>query len=370
MGTSLLPAELSTDDKYHVRRALEVTIHIGLVALLVAACLVILRPFVPLILWGIIIAISIFPGFKKLQKLVGGSGNVAAVVCTLLMLAVLLIPVILLGETVVEGTQAVIAHLQKGTLTIPPPPANVETWFLIGPSLKKVWSAAANDLSSVLAMLAPQMKTLVPGLVSASTGIGVTVLQFVLSILVAGVLLATAPAGTAVSHSLANRIFGDRGHEFEELIESTIRSVTTGILGVAVIQSVFATLGFLFVGLPAVGLWGLVFLFAAVVQVGFIVLIPAVIYVFATASTSKLILFAIWCAVVGLMDNVLKPLLLGRGVAVPIAAIFLGAIGGFMAMGVIGLFLGAILLSVGYKLLLAWLYTNDDQRLQLVQKTM
>lgn len=364
-----MPAESSDDDKY-IRRALEITIHIALVALLVGACLVILRPFVPLILWGIIIAISVYPGFKKLQRLIGGSGNIAAVACTLLMLAVLLVPVVLLGETVVEGTQAVIAYLQKGTLTIPPPPPNLESWFLIGPSLNKVWSAAANDLSSLLKMLAPQIRAIIPELLSASTGIGVTVLQFVLSILVAGVLLATAQTGAVVSGALANRIFGDRGLEFEELVGSTIRSVTTGIVGVAVIQSIFATLGFLFVGLPAVGLWGLVFLFAAVMQVGFIVLIPAVIYVFATASTTKLLLFAIWCAIVGLMDNVLKPLLLGRGVAVPIATIFLGAIGGFVAMGVIGLFLGAILLSVGYKLFLAWLYTeSEDQRLQLVRKT-
>jgi predicted PurR-regulated permease PerM len=100
-------------------------------------------------------------------------------------------------------------------------------------------------------------------------------------------------------------------------------------------------------------------------------LIPGVIYVFATASTTKFLLFAIWCAIVGLMDNVLKPLLLGRGVAVPTAAIFLGAIGGFMAMGVIGLFLGAILLSVGYELFLARLYTEtEDQGMQLVRKTM
>jgi len=365
-----MSSEQSVDDKYYVRRALEATIQIGLVAVLIGACVLILYPFIPLIVWGIIIAISIYPGFKKLQKLVGGSGNIAAIVCTFLMLAGLLVPVLLLGGTVVEGTQAVIAHLQKGTLTIPPPPPKIESWLLVGPSLKKAWSAAASDLSSVLAMLAPQVRTIVPALVSTSTGIGVTVLQFVLSILVAGVLLATAPAGAGLSLSLANRIFGDRGAEFEELIGSTIRSVTTGILGVAVIQAVFASLGFLLAGLPAVGLWSLVFLFAAVLQVGVVVLIPALIYVFATASTIKLIIFTIWCAIVGLMDNVLKPLLLGRGLAVPIAAIFLGAIGGFMAMGVIGLFLGAILLSVGYKLFLAWLYTeNEDQGLQLVRKT-
>ena len=102
-------------------------------------------------------------------------------------------------------------------------------------------------------------------------------------------------------------------------------------------------------------MWTLLFLIAAVLQVGALMLIPAVIYVFATMSMAKSVAFLIWCIFVGLMDNVLKPLLLGRGVPVPILVIFLGAIGGFMAMGIIGLFVGAIVLSVGYELFLAWL---------------
>jgi predicted PurR-regulated permease PerM len=181
------------------------------------------------------------------------------------------------------------------------------------------------------------------------------VLQFILSILVAGVLLAKAPECSAISRSLSNRLFGAQGPEFEDLAGSTIRSVTNGILGVAVIQSVLATLGFMVGGLPGAGLWSLIFLFSAVLQVGGIVLIPAVIYMFAIASTTKAVLFMLWCIFVGVIDNVLKPLLLGRGVAVPIVVVFLGAIGGFLAIGTIGLFVGAIVLSVGHKLLLAWL---------------
>jgi predicted PurR-regulated permease PerM len=172
---------------------------------------------------------------------------------------------------------------------------------------------------------------------------------------VSGVLLANAQAAYKVTRSLANRLFGEKGPEFQELVGSTIRGVTFGIIGVAVIQSVFAALGFLVVRLPATGLWAVFFLIAAVLQLGGLVLIPAVIYVFATAATTNAVIFLIWCIIVGLMDNVLKPILLGRGVPVPIAVVFLGAIGGFMAMGIIGLFVGAIVLSVGYKLFLAWL---------------
>ena len=158
-------------------------------------------------------------------------------------------------------------------------------------------------------------------------------LQLLLSIVVAGVLLANAQAAYELTRSLANRLFDEKGPEFQELVGSTIRSVTFGIIGVALIQSACATLGFLVVGLPAVGLWAVVFLIAAVLQFGVVALVPAVIYVFATASTTKAVIFLIWCIIVALMDNVLKPILLGRGVAVPIAVVFLGAIGGFVAHG-------------------------------------
>ena len=180
-------------------------------------------------------------------------------------------------------------------------------------------------------------------------------LQLLLSIVVAGVLLANPRAAFEMTRALANRLFGSKGPEFQELVGNTIRSVFFGIIGVAIIQSVCAAVGFLVIGLPAVGLWAVVFLIAAVLQFGMVVLIPAVIYVFATATTTKAVIFLIWCIIVGLMDNVLKPILLGRGAAVPILVVFLGAIGGFVAMGIIGLFVGAIVLSVGYKLFLAWL---------------
>ena len=341
--------------KDYINRALEVTIHVGLLALLAAACLMILLPFIPLIAWGIIIAIAINPAHRKLQSLLGGRGTLAAVLCSLLLLAVLIVPVALLTGTIIDGIQTLVAHIRDGTLGVPPPPENVGTWPIIGQPVLRVWTMASTNLTGLLKNFAPQIKAIVPALLAASAGIGLTVLQFVLSIAVAGVLLANAAGCAKVARSLANRLFGDQGHEFVDLAESTVRSVTNGILGVAVIQSVLAGLGFLVGGLPGAGLWTMMFLFAAVLQVGVVVLVPAVIYMFAIASTTKAVLFLVWCIFVGLIDNVLKPLLLGRGVAVPIAVVFLGAIGGFIVMGTIGLFVGAIILSVGYKLFLAWL---------------
>jgi predicted PurR-regulated permease PerM len=342
-------------DKAYVSRALEASIHIGLTVLLATACLLILLPFIPLITWGIIIAVAAYPTFKKLQAALGGRGALAAIVFTLVLLAILILPVVLLTQSMIEGIQTLTAHFKDGTAIIPPPPASIESWPLIGAPLKSLWDLASKDLPALASRFAPQIKAALPGLVSASAGASVTLLQLLFSILLSGVLLANAQAAYEVTRSLANRLFGEKSSEFRELVGSTIRSVTTGILGVAIIQSIFAALGFLVVGLPGAGLWAVIFLVAAVLQVGIVVLIPAVIYAFVIASTTKAVIFLIWCVIVALMDNVLKPILLGRGVAVPIAVVFLGAIGGFVAMGIIGLFVGAIVLSVGYKLFLAWL---------------
>jgi len=349
----VISEQLSTKEYRH--RALEVAIHVGLVVLLTTACLMILRPFLPLLAWGIVIAIAVYPAYRRLRSLLPGHDKLVAALCSLFLLAILIVPVALLTHTLAEGVQTITAHVRDGSFRIPPPPESVGSWPLIGPSLKNIWNTASTNLTGLLTSLAPQIKAFIPGLLSASAGVGLTVLQFVLSILVAGVILANASGGAAISHSLANRLFGGQGSEFEDLAGSTIRSVTNGVLGVAVIQSVLAGLGFLVVGLPAAGLWTVIFLIAAVLQVGTLVLVPAVIYIFAIASTTKAVLFLLWCIMVGLIDNVLKPLLLGRGVAVPMAVIFLGVIGGFLAMGTIGLFVGAIVLSVGYKLFLAWL---------------
>jgi len=360
-------AETHHDDR--VSRALDVSINVGLFVLLAATCFLVLRPFLPLVVWGIIIAIAMYPGYRRVQNLLGGRRRLAAVVCTVFLFVLLILPVILLTGSLVEGIQTLAGHLKDGTPIVPPPPPRIETWPIVGVPLKNGWQLAANNLSAVLQSYAPQIKAFIPKLLYLSAGIGLGVMQGILSILVSGFLLANVEGGSKVAHSLANRLFGDKGAEFAELASATVRSVTTGIIGVAFIQTVFAALGFLVVGLPGAGLWGVLFLFAAVLQLGVVVLVPALIYVFAVASMTKAMMFLIWCVFVGTMDNVLKPLLLGRGVAVPVAVVFLGVVGGFAAMGAIGLFVGAIVLSVGYKLFLAWLEDTVQNRPVLSERS-
>jgi predicted PurR-regulated permease PerM len=350
-----MTAERPLPERVHLKRAVEVSIHVGLIFLLAAACFSILKPFIAVVAWGLVIAIAGYPGYCWLQKLLGGRSGFASILFTILLLSILIVPIALLARTLVEGFQTLAVRLRSETVTIPPPPPTIATWPIVGKPLSELWSLASNNLPAALGSLSPQLKEGANGLFSAAAGVGMGVLQFLVSILIAGFLLANSVHGARASRKFAMHLFGNKGAEYEALAGATVRSVTTGILGVALIQSLLAGLGFLVVQLPGAGLWALLFLVAAVLQVGSLALIPAVIYVFATTGTAKAVAFLIWCMIVAVMDNVLKPLLLGRGVPVPIAVVFLGAIGGFFAIGIIGLFVGPIILSVGYKLLLAWL---------------
>jgi predicted PurR-regulated permease PerM len=342
--------------KRRIHQALEASIQVGLAALLVVGCLMILRPFLPLLLWGVIIAVASYPTFLKLERKFKGHEIWAAVVWTLVLLAGLIIPIVLVGRDLIEGLQPLIAQARAGNLTVPAPPAGVANWPLIGGSLFHAWSGASTNLSATLMRFSPQIKSVLPDILSASTDVGSTLLQFLLSIAVSGFMLANAEAAAAAIGALMARLFGEQGPEYMHLMGTTIRSVTFGILGVAVIQTVLAALGFFVVGLPGASVWTIAFLFAAILQIGAVALIPAIVVAFMVTSKTAAILFLIWCIIVGLMDNVLKPLLLGRGSTTPVLVVFLGVIGGFMAMGIIGLFVGAVVLSVGYKLFLAWIY--------------
>src|SRR5580704_11418184 len=288
-------------DRVQVNLALEVFIQIGLAALLVIGCLLILRPFIPLIMWGIIIAIASYPTFQKLQRALRGRGGLAAILWTLLLLAVLILPIFLMAQSLVEGIRPLAMGLKDGTLTIPPPPDRIAHWPIIGPPLVRAWGMASTNFTNAVMRFTPQIRSVLPGILSASAGIGFTVLQFFLSVLVSGVLLANARAAAELTRALARRLFGDRGPEFERLVGSTIRSVTFGILGVALIQSALAVIGFLVMGLPGASVWAAVFLFAAVLQMGALVLIPAVIYAFATATTTKAVIFLVWCIFVAVI---------------------------------------------------------------------
>jgi predicted PurR-regulated permease PerM len=345
-----------TEEKVFVSNALEATIRIGILVLLAAWCFEIVRPFVIPIAWGVIIAVGTYPAFLSLQRMLGGWRVLSATLITILGLLLLVVPAVMLSGTLIYSAQDLAEGLQKGSIAVPPPAEKIKEWPIVGEALHAFWAQASENLAATLVKIAPQLKAIGSWLLSTAAGAGFAILQFIIAIIIAGVLLAHAAAGGKAAYAIARRLAGERGAEFARLAESTVRSVTRGILGVALIQSTLIGLGFLAMGIPGAGLWALLCLILSVVQIGpFPVVLPVLIYVFSTADTVPAVIFLIWSIAAGSIDNILKPILLGRGVEVPMAVIFIGAIGGFISSGIIGLFVGAVVLVLGYKLFLAWL---------------
>jgi len=344
------------NNKEFIEKTLEATIRIGLVLLLIYWCYTIARPFILTIFWGIIIAVAIKPAYDRLKSLLHGRGKLAAVLIILIALIILIVPTYLLSESLVISSKQYLAHIRQGTLSVPPPPEKVGTWPFIGKPLYDFWNLASVNLEDALIKLSPQIKNIGTPILSSAADVGVGIIKMVISIVIAGVLLVKADGGSRAALALATRLRSERGSETVELATATVRSVALGILGVALIQSLLAGIGFVAINLPGAGIWAILVLIFAMAQLpAILVLGPIIVYVFYTHDTAAAIVFAIWSIFVGLIDNILKPLLMGRGVDVPMLVIFIGAIGGFISYGIFGLFAGAFVFALGYKLFLSWL---------------
>jgi predicted PurR-regulated permease PerM len=335
---------------------LDISIRIGVLAILGAWCFDIVKPFIVPFVWGIIIAVASQPLYHGIETQLGGRRAVAATVFTLLALLVLITPTVMLANTLVETTQSLSQALDQGRLEVPPPSEAVKEWPLIGEQVHAFWSRASENLIAALETVKPQLRVLGGWLLSTAAGAGLGILQFVIAIVIAGVMLAYSDAGQYTAREIATRVSGERGGDIADLAGTTLRGVARGILGVAFIQALLAGIGMLAAGIPGAGLWALIALILSVIQIGVgPVLIPAVIYAFSTGDTVTAVVFMVWSIFVTLLDNILKPILLGRGATVPMLVIFMGAIGGFISLGIIGLFVGAVVLVLGYTLFMAWL---------------
>jgi len=340
--------------------AIEIAIRLGLIFLILAWCLQILSPFVSVVAWGAIIAVAIYSPFLKLVDKLGGRRKLAVTLIAVLGIAVVLVPVIFLSNSMIDGATKFGTEITTGQATIPPPSESVKDWPLIGEKTYEFWHQASVNLKSLLERYPDQLTAIGKKLLGAAAGVGTGLLQFIVSTLIAAVFLLSAEGAGVAMRKLAIRLNETEGEKMLALSTATIRSVAVGVIGIAFIQAMLGGVGMMLAGVPAAGLLaGIILIFAIAQLPPLLVLGPVAAYVFSAESTTVAVIFLIWALIVSFSDAVLKPLLLGRGVDVPMLVILLGAIGGMMTSGIVGLFIGAVILALGYSLFRVWVQKGN-----------
>ena len=355
------PAKQFKPDEQFIQNSIGSVLRIGVLLIIAFYSLQIVSPFINLALWSIILAVALYPTHTKLSTQLGNRQKLSATIIVSLFLFIIVFPVTVMTESTITSARNLSSQLQSGELSIPPPREKVASWPVIGETVYEVWSEAAENLEDTINHFEPQLRAAGEWLLKAIGGAAGGILTIIVSIILAGFFMISADRGYAVARKLMTLFLGRRGAELTDLSIATIRSVAKGVLGVALIQTALAAIGLFATNVPYTGILLVIFLLIAIVQIPTtVIILPLIIWMYSVSEPLVATIFAIYMILVGLSDNVLKPLLLGRGVQIPALVILLGAIGGMLYAGVIGLFLGAVILALAYTLILVWMDTVVD----------
>jgi predicted PurR-regulated permease PerM len=358
-----MPSDRSVSRELRSEAIIDVAVRLGIVAFLVIMCARIFAPFMALVLWALILAVTLYPLHQRLaQRLAGRQGHAA----TLLVLAGLLLigaPTLILGSLFASDIQNAHASVKSGTFAIKAPSPQVAEWPLVGKKIYPVWEEAARDLPGLMEKMQPQLRSVsksVLGVVASTAG---ALLKFIGSLIIAGIMMAYGRAGSGAMLRITNRLAGAaKGPALFNLCTATIRSVAMGVIGVAFIQALLLGGGFVAAGVPAAGILAFIVLLAGIAQLpALLITLPVVAYLWWSGdSVTTNVVFTIYLIVAGMADNVLKPLMLGRGVDAPMPIILIGALGGMVLSGILGLFIGAVFMALGYETFMAWVAAGDS----------
>jgi predicted PurR-regulated permease PerM len=342
----------STSDKGGFNQSAVNALRLGLLFLVVYWCYKIVAPFIPLVLWGVIIAVAIYPLHRNLSERLGNRIKLSATLVTLLGLLILTTPVVVLTGSLVESSMGIASDIASGSVEVPPPPERVQEWPLVGEKLHSGWTLASQNLSATLERLGPQLELLRNRLIAIAGGAGGAFLQLFFSIVISGFFLAASKSSLTGARSLMNWLVGEEGPVLLHISETTIRSVARGVLGVAIIESILVAIGMVVADVPAAGFWTFLVLVLSIIQIPpLVILVPMTIYVLSASAPLGATVFII-CAVLAVaVDTLLKPILLGRAADAPMLVVLMGALGGMMLAGIVGLFVGAVVLTLGWELL-------------------
>ena len=339
-------------------------IRVGLIAFLVVVCVRVFGPFANLALWALILAVALYPLHQQLANRLKGRHGLSATILVLSGLLLIGVPTTMLGGSFARHAQDAYTTVQNDAISIKKPDPTVADWPIIGEKLYGAWSAAADDLPVYLQEHRPQLKRILGAVLATTLDTAGGVMLFLGALIVGGIMMAYGESGSQAIQRVICRVTDrDRGVRLQALSTATIRSVATGVIGVAIIQALLLGLGFFWADVPGAGVLSFIVMLVGIAQIpASIVSLPVIGYLWwaGEASTTSNILWSVYLLVAGMADNVLKPLLLGRGVNAPMPVILIGAMGGMVSAGIIGLFLGAVLLAVGYKIFMAWVDEDEE----------
>jgi predicted PurR-regulated permease PerM len=359
-------APLKDDLESEQRRSsqlLDVLIRAGLIVALVVLCYKIFAPFLTLMVWALILAVAMYPLHQMLARKLGGKQGLAATLIALFGAALIVTPTALLLGSLADSVQQLVHDVQENTLEVPAPRPGVAEWPVVGPKLNAVWSAAHADLPALVQKMQPKIGNLAKSALGFVAGMGGGILGFLVAFLISGVIMAFGAEGARASEAIFSRIISpERAPGFVKLSTATVRAVAQGVIGVALIQAIAVGVTMLIAGVPFAGVLAVIVLVLGIAQIpALLVTIPVIIYIWASGdyTNTAAIVNSVVLFLAGMSDNVLKPLLLGRGVDAPMPVILLGALGGMAAAGILGLFVGAVLLALGYQIFMNWVHRDQ-----------
>jgi len=335
-------------------QSIDIVIRLGFFCLLAYWSFRVIAPLLTILLWSAVLTVALYPLFDWLARWLGRRG-LAATLISSLCLMIVVGPVTWLGFGLIGAIGSVINGLDAGQLVMPLPAESVKLWPLIGEQLHRIWTLSATNLKAALTEIAPYLKPLGSQLLEMAQSAFVGLVELLVSIIVTGFLLTRGPQLVEASSAFLGRVLSHRGKETVQLVGATIRNVSRGVVGIALLQSVLAGAGFLAAGIPSASVLAFLTLLLSIAQIGpAILLIPITIWSWTVMDTMQALVFTAYMVCVGVIDNILRPLVMARGLTTPMPIIMIGVIGGIIAYGIVGIFFGPIVLSIAWAVLVIW----------------
>jgi predicted PurR-regulated permease PerM len=333
----------------------DLIIRVACLALLLYWTALIIWPFLPIMAWSVILAVVLHPGFIWCTKRLRLRPIAAALIMTAASLGLLFGPITWLSLSLIASIRAFAHRLEAGDIPIPPPDAAVKHWPLIGGQLFELWQQASTNLEAVILQIGPELKPFAGTLLAFAGSSGISMLSFVTAVVLSGFLFVPGPALAEKARAAVRHIDARHGDEFMHLTSVTIRNLARGVIGVSLLQALLIGVGLIVAGIPLAGLLSLCALILGILQIGvMIVVVPILIWAWMTMSTAAALVLTLYLIPVGLLDTILRPIVMAHGLKTPMLVILIGVLGGVLMHGMIGVFVGPVVLAIAWELLAAW----------------